>query len=186
MRPRRICLSNARSGTWKRNRGAERGRENLTMTLLGKILVLVNLVFSLLLATFALAVSTNRIDWAGTARGVSPEESKGEYNKKREEVTQQQAAVGLARSRWQTAFDTLPAVEQYRQKAKDWYQKELENLVKGDQPVKEVVYKDGRIQFDQATGFPQLQPLALKPNLPSAAVLRRELEAVHKDIEKEI
>jgi hypothetical protein len=76
------------------------------MTLLGKILVFVNLLLSFLMLSWAVGLYTNRIDWTATAaKGEKPE---GVLVGKKKRVDSANASLALAGDRWRAALRGMP------------------------------------------------------------------------------
>src|SRR5439155_23529040 len=114
------------------------------MTRLGKILVFVNLVFSLVLAAFALGVFSNRINWTGTAPGQSEDEIK----RRDSEIKNLQDLYAGNVRRWQQEYADLPAQEQQRKANQEWYAQQLTAVAQGgNQPIGVPVFQGGGLQL---------------------------------------
>ena len=100
----------------------------MTVTLIGKFLVFVNLVFSLMLAALAVGIVTNRIDWAGTA---APGEREGVHKQRSEEVQVMREAYVRSWVRWKAEYDALAKVEKQRPEDQIWYADQMELLKTG-------------------------------------------------------
>jgi hypothetical protein len=114
------------------------------MTLFGKILVILNLVLSLFLATWALGVYTQRIDWH--SKGGGPDKIQGEIPKQRDRIDQLWRTLQTAEARWKTANAVAWVPQKQRGPLAKWYAAQLATLETGNNPVKTIVYKDGRLQ----------------------------------------
>jgi hypothetical protein len=144
------------------------------MTLLGKILVLVNVLFSFVLFSWALAVYTNRIDWSANP----PKEGKpaGVLKGRQDLVKAHYDALNLADARWRAARngpDALLAQEKRRVDDSAWYAVELRSLRDGPggnvkAAVSWVKTKDGQPALD-AAGRPTLEPAARRKLKPEDA-----------------
>src|ERR1700730_2373839 len=99
------------------------------MTSLGKLLVLLNVGLSLVLAGLAFGIYTNRIDWPGTApAAASGEKTVSEVAQKKANVEDAQKASALALTRWEEAGTRLVHLEDRRPKDQQLYAKRLEIL----------------------------------------------------------
>jgi hypothetical protein len=165
------------------------------MTRWAKRLVFVNLVLSLVLATWALGVFSQRIDWGKKAASV--DRPAGELAKRLEEIDRlgggsKEGARQRAETRWAQARKDLLGKEEDRKQKQGWYAQQLEVLEKGMiggkamvPPVMALVYDQGGIVLD-ATGRPQLRPVPDRTGKPVGALqaLDQEYLALHKDIKK--
>jgi hypothetical protein len=137
------------------------------MTLLGKILVFVNLALSLLMATWAFAVWSNRIDFSNTS--ASGEKAAGEFAQRASEIAALWEGVPPAELTWKTAQTELRDREQRRLADRGWYQDELNHLrnkATAADPCRTITYADhndertgtrkGEVLLDPATGRPAL------------------------------
>lgn len=116
------------------------------MTRLGKILVFVNLVFSVVLAGIALGIFTNHIDWVG----VPPNQSEGEIKKREAELTTLKDLFNRNVTRWQREYAELPRQEQSRRDLQAWYAQQLEAVRQGPaQPIKVLTFANGALALDQ-------------------------------------
>jgi hypothetical protein len=160
------------------------------MTKFGKVLVLFTLAVSLLMMGFALAVSTNRIDWSD--RPPKDGDPGGMLAQRDAEAKQLWAKLRLAESGWRLGQAALARDEAQRVQDRLWYQTELVHLYTGatpNNPCREVVYaKAGRPQpvpepDPRNFGRPQMAPAkdaAGQPLLSRDAYDKRD-EAIHKD-----
>jgi hypothetical protein len=143
------------------------------MTLLGKILVFVNVLLSFLMFSLAFALYTNRIDWsASPSKGEKPA---GMLVARQERVKAASAALVVAGDRWREALngfagdatrprrDGLPAWEKRLADDRVWYAAQLAEARKGPDgkgdkvPVKWVkLGPDGLPILDPKTGRPTL------------------------------
>jgi hypothetical protein len=125
-------------------------------TLMGKILLFVNLAFSLALAFWGFGIYTNHIDWSDQKVG----ERMGQFaiwNERIKSVSD--LALPRAMSRFQTARAALEDLEARRPKLREWYARELQNLQSGNQAVRAPVYRAGQLQIDPKTGAPVMGPV---------------------------
>jgi hypothetical protein len=131
------------------------------MTLLGKILVCVNLVFSLMLASVAFGIYTQRINWTDTPREATPEKAAGELALRKARIDQAWKSLQLAEARQQTALGDLRLVEVLRPADQKWYASQLEQMqtLPADKgAIKVAVIQDGRlVPDDKNFGRPALR-----------------------------
>lgn len=108
------------------------------MTWFGKILVLLNLVLSLVMAAFALALFTTRIDWSNQkGKDGKPD---GELLGRQTQTKELWAVIPQAETRWRTARTGMLALEEgkgpefkdSRTATRAWYDAELRCLQSGD------------------------------------------------------
>ncbi|MGE3805380.1 MAG: hypothetical protein AB7K24_11965 [Gemmataceae bacterium] len=167
------------------------------MTRLGKALVYLNLILSLGLATMALGIYTNRIDWAGKA---TAGEREGEHARLRAEIQSQYEIYAMARRAYDDEAVALFQIEELRPKERQWHNEQLSLLETGinlagqpvpdDLAVKIFNYDEkGRLRTDP-TGRPMMMAhpdKRLKPRAKLVAVLREEeqkIEELIKQIDK--
>jgi hypothetical protein len=99
------------------------------MTAFGKILVFLNLAFSLIGMTWALGLWTARIDWTLTpAKGAEPP---GKLKEVRDEITAELAALKAPEAGWRAAREGLLNQEYVRRADRVWYADELKHLRTG-------------------------------------------------------
>ncbi|HEV3258301.1 MAG TPA: hypothetical protein VG013_15585 [Gemmataceae bacterium] len=159
-------------------------------TQLGKVLVVINLVLSLVLAGLALGIYTNRIDWSGPLKPVSGEAAQGELGKRKDEFQHWLTLVNSADSDWQQETAALVGVEKQRPADQKWYADQLDILEGRDRngkdvrgPIAELAYdpKSGQLGVDN-TGHPKL----LRIPLQSRQTYLRDLASKRIAIDKEI
>jgi hypothetical protein len=156
------------------------------MTLLGKILVFVNVALSFLMLSWAAALFTNRVDWTKTE--AKADQPAGQLVERAKRVEQGSVAVNLAAAHWREAMrgndgkDKRPVRvglldwEKRRAEAKVWYVAVLKAAEDGPDgkgekvPIKRVVTKDGLAVVD-----PQ------NPALPLLADAERRKTAEDRD-----
>src|SRR5262249_23231203 len=161
-----------------------------TMTLFGKILVVLNLVLGMLMLSWALGIYTQRIDWH--SKGGSPDKPQGEIAKRSDRVVQLWRSLQGAESRWRPAWANAWVPQQQRAMLDKWYETQVKTLDAGQAPVKWMVYKDGRmvIATDKATGLfvPLLEEGKDRAGQPlrSLEVYKQEIEATQKGIQVEL
>ncbi len=139
------------------------------MTAFGKVLVFCNLVLSLLLMTWALAVWTNRIDFSNTK--ATGDQAAGEYAKREAVLTNLWADVRPAQGNWRSARKAVADQEAMQAAAWEWYHGEIAHNIskaKPGDPCRMVVYANqadpatgrgkGLIAVDPRTGFPVMAP----------------------------
>lgn len=135
------------------------------MTFLGKLLVLVNLVISLMLATFALGMFTNRIDWPDkTAKTGGSGASQGVLSKKKAELAQWRDAMAPAYTRWQELRKAVLEEEAKQPEDRKWYQEQMgiletgKNSAGAEAPIQTFKYMDKTLVLDDK-GRPKLEPI---------------------------
>jgi hypothetical protein len=137
------------------------------MTVFGKILVFVNLALSLMMATWAFGVWTNRIDFSNTPP--KTDQSAGEYAKRAAEIDLLWAGLPSAETGWKDARRDLLREEAERVADRAWYHTEMDHLrnrASSTIPARTVVYaandqpgaKRGLILIDRNTGRPTMAP----------------------------
>jgi hypothetical protein len=147
------------------------------MTTLGKTLVYVNLVLSLVMATFALGVMTNRVPWVE----MPPKESDSIIKQREGEVKQLQDVYTRATQRWQQERKDLPDVQAKQKENQAWYDQQLQALVNGPAaPINLLVFQNGKLQLTQK-GLPALAP-AQNPQWQPIRVMDQLTEATDKQI----
>jgi hypothetical protein len=119
------------------------------MTLFGKILVLLNVTLSLLMAAWAVGVYTQHLHW-GIEKSV--QQSEFEVNELRDRLSGKGASLyddlTTAEGRWKTASPVFQTMEPLWAKNQKWYQEHLVELQTSAKPVKTPSYKGGQLEFD--------------------------------------
>jgi hypothetical protein len=121
------------------------------MTLLGKILVCVNLVISLMMAALGIGLYTQRINWTNQPPKATADKPQGELAARIEQIKDRWAALQLAEARQQTALAGLRTVEAQRPADQKWYAQQLDHMRQGadeKSPAPALVYQDGRLVLD--------------------------------------
>lgn len=157
----------------------------------GKILVLVNAAFSVMLAAAAGVLVYNRIDWSNTAEGELP--------KRVERVKELQGVVRANETAWRAARNELLAKEDRRSQDQTWYATELARLeapLADGKPVQQIKFT-GEAE-GKPTGYyvpdpknhdlPTLVAVADRTNKPlqPMSYYRKEEEAVHQNLVMEM
>jgi hypothetical protein len=150
----------------------------MTATSWGKVLVIVNTIFSLTLAAIALAIYANRIDWPGVIAG--SQDPSSDYVSKKEVDNMKNAAV-LGAARYDEAKAELEGLEKQRPKNIELYANYLQPLESGPSPVKD-------ISRQARTGVPILGPDGLPVLKPSHPPLdcRQDYQKKIADVEASI
>lgn len=118
------------------------------MTIVGKILVLINVGISLLMATWAMAVYTNRIDWSNTPPKEAEGIPAGELKKRQDEVARLWKEWAPADQSRSSARRTVADRESRRVGDRDFYAREMYHLWSGatkDDPARTVVFVGGGV-----------------------------------------
>lgn len=116
------------------------------MTFFGKILVMLNLALSLLLATWALGVYTNRTDWS--SKEGQAEKVKGEVFRRQYQAGEMWKAVVAAEARWKPAANVVRIYEQVRPENERWFADQLKQLDDSANPLQTVVWNAGQLVPD--------------------------------------
>lgn len=164
------------------------------MTFTAKILIVVNLAMSLVLAAWALGVYSSRIDFGDTQEKAGV--VKGKLREEREKLEQALKYRDTAMTRYDAARASLQAAETRRPELQKWYQEQLTQLQTGmnaagqlvNTPVQELWYEKGALQVDPATGRPRLREIAWNRPLQPLLDLNRlnqEYDKTVKDIQAE-
>lgn len=147
------------------------------MTKFGKILVFANLTLSLIFATWAVAVFTQRVDFSEKKKDASDERSWGRVAKLKDELTQWNGDGKAGRRPWAEArflsgLRDLRGEEKRRKDYQDWYADQLAALVDGNakgkpvaDPVKRVSVVGGVVEMEK-TGLPKLLTINDKGGQP--------------------
>jgi hypothetical protein len=149
----------------------------MTATSWGKVLVVANVIFSLMLAGIALAIYANRIDWPGVAAGSERQEMTYKYKKADLQSQQQAAALGTAR--YDEAKAELEALEKNRPIRTAVYASMLQPLETGPSPVQDVLRQ-------ARNGVPILNPQGLPMLQPSKLQCRQDYQRQIADVEASI
>src|SRR5262249_53785763 len=124
------------------------------MNLLGKSLVLANLALSVILATIAIGVYGNHIDWTNSkAAGGS---SAGLLTQRTDRIKQLSDAIVLAENRYQDARSQLFAAEDLRGQMRRLFNNEFDHiLTKADaaNPIHQIV-ASGQVAASNPAGGP--------------------------------
>jgi hypothetical protein len=129
------------------------------MTGLGKILVFVNLVLATLMASWAIGLYTNRINWTGKAWS---EGMPSMLTPRIDRIKQLNEAVGAAEANQRAAYVRLDYEEKARAALQPWYAALNHRIATGaspQNPILGVVLTGGQIAFDTKTNYPQVQPI---------------------------
>lgn len=177
------------------------------MTLLGKLLVVFNLAFALMLATWSFSLYANGVDWTDSKVNGVPS---GQFAIRAAKLDELWKGVAPAQAEWQTARNKLAKEERHLADERVQYDKEIQYVLGGDTTkgggIKEVIiapkddpkagFAKGDILLDQQQ-FPQMeapigpngQPLQLKSlaeyNNDNGVILDSLKEVMDKN-EKEI
>jgi hypothetical protein len=128
------------------------------MTKLGKTLLYLNLVFSLMMAFMAYGLYHNRIDWSNN-KGKEPQ-FEGELVRRAAQVSDLSKGFPPAESAWRDASEGLAAQEKVRKDDEVWYYKEMEHLrdgAKETDPARTVEFKNNVPVLD-AKNLPKMVP----------------------------
>jgi hypothetical protein len=133
-------------------------------TLVGKILVLLNVALALLMAAFALGVYTRNIEWSADTKK-SAQETVARVKALQEELSPSStkpgtglwAQLAAAEQYWKDptqegqgthpdAYTRVELFEQIRPRNQKWYADQLTELVETPNQIKKPSYKDGRLE----------------------------------------
>ena len=168
------------------------------MTLLGKLLVLFNLAFAVLLAAWAFNGYANGIDWTDSKDKGSPPAPLGAFAKRAARLAQLWDGVAPSQTNWLTERDKLRKQEASLVADRLWYDKEIRYVLDGPAKGKGIFevavatkdddktgVKKGQILLDDK-GYPQMVPMRDQNNNPlqllSLAEYNKEDEGLLKAI----
>jgi hypothetical protein len=147
------------------------------MTMFGKVLIFLNLVLSIAGAAWAMALYTQRVNWTAKA---GADGTQGKIKELTDKINQRQAALALSEARFDLAPAQLFYAENLRAAAQEKYRQQLALLNAGDQPVQEVVVKDGVVVVDpKAPYLPQFQQAKDRQGAAMPSI-SNQLAAIHK------
>lgn len=155
------------------------------MTSIGKILVLVNLAISLVLATLAFGVYSSGLDWSNNkAKSGQPG---GKLDDRIVEITRLKSELSLAYGSWVESGETLWKKEDERRTERAWYAQELYDLRAGKGQVKMVA----RNRVPGATVRPGMEPhvdgwLSMAAYDARLAQVRADTAQVRKELDAKI
>jgi hypothetical protein len=159
------------------------------MTVLGKLLVLANLLFSAVMLGWAIQLYLNRIDWSDNP--ATADQPAGQLVEKIERIKQLHAALQSAEVRFKVPRTLLLAQEQKWTKEHEWSVDQLALLRnnkggKLDVPVNAPVLKDGR-PVEGPDGHPVMQPAKDRTgkDLYTEQYYTERLKLTHEDIAAE-
>lgn len=152
------------------------------ITRIGKLLVIFNLILSLLFATVALGIFTNRINWPGTVKGGEEVTFEGSEQKIKQ-INMLGDLANRGNERWIAARNGLAQSLNQRATEQRWYEDELKKLKEGDGPVKTLVYQNGKLQVEPS-GRPSLTDHPLKEKLQPREKLVAALNSTEDQIGK--
>jgi hypothetical protein len=176
------------------------------MTKLGKALVLFNLAFGLMLASWAFSLYANGIDWSDR-KGKTPGEAGGEYAVHEAQLDELWKGIPPAQANWLDERQKVLNEEARLAAERAWYDVEMKHLyvaANAANPIGEIAFaqkdddknaiRKGQILLDDK-GHPQLVPLrdpAGNPLLSLAVYTKKDedtlqsLEAVNKKQQEQI
>jgi hypothetical protein len=132
------------------------------VTFFGKILVMINLALSLLLATWALGVYTTRTDWS--SKDGPPEKVKGEVFRRQNQNTEAWKTLVAAEARWKADAAVVRLYEFARAENDRWYAAQLKELDVSPNPLNAVTWRAGVL-------VPDAKQFALDPRMPARPAL---------------
>jgi len=154
------------------------------MTLLGKLLVVLNTILSVLMLGWALLVYLHREDWS--SQSATPGQQSGEVGRRNDRVKQLWTVLDPAEKDRGSEQAELVKLEEAWVSNQPWYATEMENVRKSAQPLQTPVYKDGKVAVEEGNiGRPQMEAAkdwAGRP-LKSAQVSLDELNATLQQID---
>jgi hypothetical protein len=136
------------------------------MTKFGKGLVLANLIFSLLMATWAIGVFGNRIDFTNAKK---PDQTLGEFAKREAQIKELKDAFRPADAAWARARAAVTFEEFYRPQFQDWYAKQLQHLRTGANAMNPAAEVDMASELARRRPAPRATfPAAFQPVVTNA------------------
>ena len=168
------------------------------MTLLGKLLVVFNLAFALLLAAWSFSIYANAIEWTVPKDAKSEPPKLGEFDIRAAKLDALWKGVAPAQAEWLSARGNLADRETRLAAERAWYDKEIRFVLSGPAKGKgisevAVAAKDdpkagvlkGQILLDNQ-GYPLLVPLRDRANKPLQLLSLAEYNVEDGNILKEI
>src|SRR5208282_817527 len=126
------------------------------MTLLGKLLVVLNTILSVLMLGWALLVYLHREDWS--SQSATPGQQSGEVGRRNDRVKQLWTVLDPAEKDRGSEQAELVKLEEAWVSNQPWYATEMENVRKSAQPLQTPVYKDGKVAVEEGNiGRPQME-----------------------------
>jgi hypothetical protein len=150
------------------------------MTLIGKLLIFLNLGLSMMCAVWAVGVYANRVDWS--AQPAKGEEPAGKLREQQDRLEAARKELEIAFASWKGARDELMQAQAQRALDHDWYAQQLKHVrseATAANPVKYMIYDPG------AAGRPKEEPArdrAGKP-LESLAAYGTRSDSTRKELE---
>jgi hypothetical protein len=147
------------------------------MTTFGKVLVFLNLVLSIGAAALAMGLYTQRVNWTGKP---GADGTPGKIKDLADKINQRYAALGVAQARFGAAPTQLFLAENLRSAGQSTFRQQLADLNNGNQPLLEVVVKDGAVVMDpKANWLPMFVQAKDRQGLPMLSIAS-QLAAIHK------
>lgn len=146
------------------------------MTLFGKLLLVFNLAFALLLAAWSFNIYANGIDWTDRKDTKTEPPTLGEFAIRADRLGELWKGVAPAQKEWQSARGSLADEESRLAAERIWYDKEIRFVLSGPAKGKglsevAIAAKDdppsvlkGQILLDDQ-GFPKLVPVPLRDRM---------------------
>lgn len=162
------------------------------MTIFGKVLVFINVAISLMMATWAMAVYTNRVDWSNVAAKEAEGRPAGLLKERQDQVRQLWGQYVPAARSQAAAQGQLAYQEPLRAGDRDFYAQEMYHLWAGAtkaKPARAVVFEGGRVALvpdpkrpaDKTPDRPKMEAakdLAGNPLLSLSAYIVAETKAL--------
>lgn len=118
------------------------------MTLIGKVLVLLNVVLSVAMAFWAVGVYSHYINYSTPPGRGSAEQNEGLVFQRDNQIKARQEQLAAAEARWRGPYAFLPRIAQQRANNRQWYAEQVQAMQKGPGPAKSVTYKAGQVELD--------------------------------------
>jgi hypothetical protein len=168
-------------------------------TTMGKVLVLINVAFSLMMATIALGLYNSNLDYDHSQKDVAGKPPAGVTALKTEIESLQKTSVPAVQASWSAALSTLLKREEERRAYRKHYDDQL-LLLRGDatkpaMPVKMVEIGADHLPVLDAGGFPKLVDAFDRAGQPvmqmtfytaQLDIVRKEQVAVLDNLNKQI
>ncbi len=142
------------------------------MTLFGKLLVLFNLAFSILLASWAFNVYANGIDWTDSKDKGSPPAPLGMFAKRAVVLGDLWKSVAPTQANWTAEREKLRKEEARLVADRQWYDKEIRYVLDGPAKGKGISEVAVATKDDNNTGVKKGQILVDDKGLPVMLPLR--------------
>jgi hypothetical protein len=158
------------------------------MTLLGKLLVVFNLAFALILAAWSFNIYANGIDWTDSKDTKSTPPKMGEFAIRAAKLDELWKGVAPVQKEWGDARHNLADEEARLAADRQRYDKEIRDVLAGPakgKGISEVAIEKGQILLDDQ-GFPKMVPPRDPMNNPLQLLSLREYNEEDEKLQQSI